>query len=99
MYPLHSAQLRLAVIRLAANRAVDRAMRRMHDGPESLQGAWVPVPRLLPPGELVRPDDLLRRLQDDAPHRFHERMKVDESNCRWCGLAQREALEELEGET
>jgi nitrate/TMAO reductase-like tetraheme cytochrome c subunit len=88
MYPIHSAQLRLAVIRLAANRAVDRAMRQTHDGMGLEEAIEVGV----------MTDQTARLLRAEFAQQFHERMKTDESNCRWCGLAAEEARAELENE-
>jgi hypothetical protein len=108
MYPLHSAQLRLAVLRLAANRAVDRAMRRLHDGPDAgtyagLTGVLIEGKELVDPSGAfsIRNNDRIVPIEiarAESSFRFHERMKVDESNCRWCGEAAAEARAELENE-
>jgi hypothetical protein len=82
-YPLQNAVARNRVIRYASDLAVDRAMRSLHDMPSFTEAV---VAKSGVPAEIVA------AVMAD---RYHRRMKVDESNCRWCGLAANEALAEI----
>lgn len=91
-YPLATAQIRTMVLRQACTIALDRKLRALHDGPEDLTAVQSENPTIVFPGWL---HNVLR-----AHHvaRYHLRMKIDESTCRWCGIAAAEARAELEAE-